>query len=696
MRRLAYILFCLLLWRTAASGQNPTVLQWQKSLGGSLDEYGSDLLILTDGNYLLLGNSRSSNGDIAPNHGSPTTWDICLLKTDPVGNLLWKKSYGGSYNESASKIIPTSDGGFIFIGSSASADGDVSGHHGFASISDVWVVKLNAAGVISWQKSYGGALQDDGSDILETTGGYLFSGSTNSTDGDVTGYHGHGDTWVVKIDYTGNILWQKCYGGSQNEAGGTLTATTDGAFLLASYTNSTDGDVSMPFKGFNDAWLVKISASGAIIWDKSVGGNKSDAISKVIANADGTFFLAAYTGSDDLPGAHRNEQIYEGDGWCLLLDKDGKIIWQIAFGGTRNDAVIDAVKTADGGYLMTGESSSVNGILCPQHAENDVWMVKMDNAGNVEWNRLYGGSGFDFAGVLKMDAAGNYLVLSNSYSADGDLTNNRGGCDLWLARLSFTGVLTRPAVTISANTDSIKCAGSFVEFTANPVNGGTNPIYQWMINGVNTGTNENPITMNNIYDNDIVTCILTSDASCLDIHTAISNKVKINVKLPPPTGFLPKDTSLCSYQRINLKASSNRFINYLWSDSLTTPGIQVKGPGLYWLQVTDQLNCIGRDSIMIFPKNCIEGVFFPNAFTPNDDGKNDLFKPIMNADVKTYHFIIYDRWGRKVFETSNTREGWDGKLGGIPTDTGVFLWQCNYQLVGEAPVSKRGTVLLIR
>lgn len=676
--------------------QLPTVLQWQKNFGGSLAEYSSDLKILPDGNFLLLGASQSSNGDIAGNHGPAPTYDICLIKSDPAGNVLWKKSYGGIWEEDAAKILPTADGGFIFVGSSASNDGDVSGHHGNASIGDVWVVKLDASGNIMWQKSYGGSLEDQGSDILEIAGGYIISAVTSSTDGDVSGNHGNDDLWVIKIDIAGNLLWQKCYGGSKNEGSGTINATIDGAFLLTSTTNSKDGDVSGTPIGFNDAWILKISTSGAIIWDKCVGGNKSDVISKVITNNDGSYFLAAYTSSDDLPGAYRNELVYEGDGWVVLLDKNGKLLWQKAFGGTKNDAITDAIKTADGGYLLVGETYSANGIVCQKHLVNDMWLVKMDNAGNIQWNRTYGGSNSEFAGNLALDAAGNCIVLANAYSSNGDLTNNKGSCDLWLTRLSFTGVIIKPSVSISANLDSIRCGGSLVQFTATPVNGGTNPTYQWMINGVKTGTNENPISLNNVFDNDIVSCVLTSNESCLDINTATSNNIKIKVKLPPPSGFLPKDTALCSYQRIELGPKTNSFNSYLWNDGSTSMNIKVKNPGLYWLEVTDRFHCIGRDSITIFPKNCIEGIFVPNTFTPNHDGRNDLFMPFMYVDVKQFKFMVYDRWGRIVFETTTLNKGWDGTYKNIPYNTGVFIWQCIYQLEGEAPTSKRGTVLLLR
>src|SRR5436190_12259968 len=112
-------------------------------------------------------------------------------------------------------IEQTQDGGYIVAGTSNSVNGDVTNHHGTASTSDCWIIKLNSAGTILWQKSYGGTNNDYASSIKQTTdGGYIFSGYTSSNDGDVSGNHGgFEDGWVVKTDSTGTLIWQKCLGG---------------------------------------------------------------------------------------------------------------------------------------------------------------------------------------------------------------------------------------------------------------------------------------------------------------------------------------------------------------------------------------------------------------------------------------------------------------------------------------------------
>ena len=703
--RLSILLYCIIFFAGNVFAQDRPVLQWQKNYGGSLSDEANAVLRLPDGNFILLGTTKSNDGDISGLHGTSGTTDVTVIKISPAGNIIWQKTYGGSAGEIAANIIQTSDGGFIFIGSTSSKDGDVSGNHGSgaAGTEDIWVVKLDASGNMLWQKCYGGTSLENGADILETAGGFMIAGNVRSTDGDAVGLHGiHEDVWIMHTGPTGNIIWQRCYGGTEQEVifpGGyrSIKQTLDGNFIVAATTSSRDGDVSdlnHP-AGFQDAWILKITPTGSIMWDKCIGGNYGDLINHVIPNTDGSFFLTGHTYSDDLPRTFNHDNGYS-DGIAILLDASGNTQWLTVFGGALSDRINDAVKTPDGGYLLTGSTESADGNVCQKHLLNDMWLVKLDAAGNLQWNRTFGGSKADYGKRLLLTASNECYVFSAAASADGDIANNKGGNDMWLTKFSLTGPPSYPSVTITSKTDSIVCSGKKVHFVAAAVLGGTQPIFQWKLNGTNVGTNSDTLRLSNLQSTDAVTCVLTSNSPCVDIKTAVSNSLSVNVDpLQPPTSFLPGDTALCSFQRIVLKANRS-FNSYLWSTNETSADIRVKQPGIYWLEVTDQFRCTGRDSFTIFPKTCIEGIFVPNAFTPDKNGKNDLFKPIMNADVKEYRFIVYNRWGQIVFETTTLNKGWDGTFKNMPENSGVFIWQCIYQLYGEAPASKRGTVLLLR
>lgn len=698
------VVICSLFLCSNVIAQTP-VLEWQKSFGGSKYDEAKDLIVLPDGSYVAICLSNSSDGDISGNHGSSSTSDVCVLKFGPAGNLLWQKSYGGSGSETPTSIIQTSDGGFIFVAGSNSNDGDVNGNHSTGLVTDTWVVKLDASGTIIWQKCYGGSDGENPSTIIELNNSYIVTGMTKSNDGDVSGLHSVNkqDLWVFKTDLSGNLLWQRCYGGTMEDGVGggynvksLIRQTTDGNILIASITRSVDGDVfDNPFSDiYAHLWVLKITNTGSIIWDKCIGGNNADGMTELIANADGTFFMSGCTLSTNLPGS--SSAITNFDAWALKLDAAGNVSWLKAFGGTDDDFVSCAVSTPDGGYLMAGETLSKDGIVCSKHSLGELWLVKMDASGNIQWSRTFGGTMKDGGLGIVLNPAGECMVLSTSHSADGDLTENKGNSDLWLTRFSFTGKLAYPSVSIQGKTDSILCFGNSVKFFAKPVEGGSKPSYQWHLNGLNIGRDADTLYLHNLHNLDSVSCTMTSNSPCVDVKTVNSNTIKLNVapRLPPRL-FLPGDTTLCSFQRI-LLTTRTKFNNYLWSNNITEESISVKQPGTYWLEVTDRFGCVGRDSITILPKTCIEGVFIPNTFTPNGDGRNDRFMPVMNADVAAYRFSVYDRWGHIIFETSALNQGWDGKFKGQPGDPGVYAWLCQYQLYGEEPSIKKGTVLLLK
>jgi len=163
----------------------------------------------------------------------------------------------------------------------------------------------------------------------------------------------------------------------------------------------------------------------------------------------------------------------------------------------------------------------------------------------------------------------------------------------------------------------------------------------------------------------------------------------------PPSAFLPVEITKCAYAAITITASGS-FAAYLWSSGSTGNSIEVKDAGTYWLEATDSNNCKATDSVYVKDSVCKEDVFVPSAFTPNGDGINDNFKPIINGNLIFYHFIIYNRWGQKVFESKDPGKGWDGKLNGKPQDMGTFVWQLAMSFGNSTLTDQKGTVVLIR
>lgn len=180
-----------------------------------------------------------------------------------------------------------------------------------------------------------------------------------------------------------------------------------------------------------------------------------------------------------------------------------------------------------------------------------------------------------------------------------------------------------------------------------------------------------------------------------DNHCKGTDSVIISTILPVPSGFLPSDTAICSYGNLVIRPLGP-FKNYLWIDNQLTSTLAVTKPGTYWLQVTDFNDCVGSDTINVIQKDCMEGFYIPNAFTPNMDGINDVYKPMIFGRLQSYQFTIFNRFGQVVFKTTDVNKGWNGNLAGSIQNMESYVWICSYQLNDEKPVTKKGTVLLIR
>jgi protein involved in ribonucleotide reduction len=225
---------------------------WDRNFGGSALDIASNI-IAVNGGYLITGATKSSDYDAVGSHGDD---DGLVIKIDESGNEIWSHVYGGAASDGFFAVIPTQDGGFLFTGNASSTDGDVSENKGAA---DAWVVKTDENGAIVWQKTFGGSGQEDARFVIPTSnGGYLIAGSTQSSSGDVTSNQGSYDGWVLTLDASGNKVWQKSYGGSTNEWFTLICKGADGFYVGVGSTDSNNGDC-IGSHGSTEAWAVKFN-----------------------------------------------------------------------------------------------------------------------------------------------------------------------------------------------------------------------------------------------------------------------------------------------------------------------------------------------------------------------------------------------------------------------------------------------------
>jgi hypothetical protein len=196
-------------------------------------------------------------------------------------------------------------------------------------------------------------------------------GSTNSTDGDVNENKGISDAWVVKIDKKGNLQWQKTFGGTSDEMLLDVTQTLDGDFLMAGSTGSNDGDVSGNH-GYFDAWVVRIDKNGAIKWQKPIGGSGTDELRQIAWTPHGDYLLAGISDSNDGDVSGNKGRL---DGWVIAINDNGQKQWQKTFGGSDIDVLNTIAARWDGSYITGGWTSSSDGDATGNHGMGDAWVL---------------------------------------------------------------------------------------------------------------------------------------------------------------------------------------------------------------------------------------------------------------------------------------------------------------------------------
>jgi len=282
------------------------------------------------------------------------------------------------------------------------------------------------------------------------------------------------------------------------------------------------------------------------------------------------------------------------------------------------------------------------------------------------------GSGFvQYQWSNGANAAALYVHDAGAYSV---IATDAQGCSS-RDTMNVTNVWPLPVVSLHKNNEL--CEGS-----SRLLQAGNHTAYLWQ-DGSNAGSFN--VTSTGTY-------YLTAWNShqCKASDTTVITQI-----LPAPRGFLAEDTAVCSYGSLVIQPK-NMYPSYSWSNGATSSAISVTRPGEYWLQVINAKGCVGRDTILVKGKECLQGLHVPKGFTPNNDGKNDLFLPVLGGDVVKYQLTVYNRWGQTVFSTNDRFKGWDGKYGGGQQDSNVFVWVVTYQLLGEVVKSERGTVMLIR
>ncbi len=378
----------LLIGRQAFS-QAPIGKIWDYRFGGDDGDWFSGLEPTRDGGCILIGYSISmGTGD--KTQPSVGLFDYWIVKVDSNGNKQWDKDFGGDQLEYLKSIKQTNDGGYILGGSSYSGiSGNKSQNsNGYF---DYWIVKIDSVGNFKWDKSFGGSLNDNLMEVRQTSdGGYILGGySESGISGDKTqDVWGDEDFWVVKTDSMGIKLWDKDFGGIYLDQLYAIDQTSDGGFILGGHSYSpVSGDKSQPGWGALDFWILKTDSMGNKLWDKDFGGTDQEYFRSVKETQDGGLILGGWSWSSD--GNKSQSTKGFSDYWIIKTDASGNIRWDKDFGGIDYEEFSDVKQTLDGGFLLSGDSySPISGDKSESNLGlEQTWIVKTDSIGNKQWDK---------------------------------------------------------------------------------------------------------------------------------------------------------------------------------------------------------------------------------------------------------------------------------------------------------------------
>ncbi len=405
------------------------------NFGGTATDNLTDVLVLDNSDYLFVGTSESSDQDVSDNFGSTDVW---VYRWNEVDGIIWERNYGGSLEESFSKILALPNNEFLIACNSFSSDGDVSANYGDQ---DVWLFKIDETGNIIWEQNFGGSQEEIFNDFIAVGNNeYVIVGSTQSNDVDVSNNYGGVDGWMVKIDGLGNIIWERNYGGSGGDRFYAAVLHSNQTFFIGGSSSSQDGDINNSI-GSGDGWILNIDQSGNILWEQSYGGTGSEQINEIISLSNGNLVFAGISNSTDIDLPSNYGCV---DGWVGMINNAGDQLWSRNIGGSQCDYFWNGAE-ASNGICFVGNTESIDFDLNSNYGSRDVWLAFLGFDGNLNWSRNYGGPSLDLGNKIEIIGEDNMLLLGNVVSSGNDVSNHYLLEDHWV--LEFFGQCSESFIT---------------------------------------------------------------------------------------------------------------------------------------------------------------------------------------------------------------------------------------------------------
>lgn len=423
-------------FQTLSFAQN-LAIHWQKSLGGKNNEYAYASTSTADGGYVIVGSTNNNkDGDVPASKafsGAGGT-DIWVVKLNNWGEIEWSKTFGGTKDDVATDVLETKDRGVLLVATTTSTDGEAAGN---GSRGGLILLKLKTDGSIEWRKviasgysvgeiSFAKADANSKPTIKPTAdGGYILGATINPINTT--------DFWLSKLNATGDIQWTKTYGSTSNDSMNEVIVCNDGGFLMVGGTEGSNLEISGAGKGFIDFCIMKADASGRLLWLRALGGTNLDMAYSAVETTDNAYIIVGETNSTN---GDMTPNLGQKDGVLAKYSAtEGRLLWKVLTGGDDIDGLYTIKKASTGKLFAMGISSSVIGKVKPNGPVGDIWLVNIENSGTISSHTMFGGADSDIARGAFPTTDGGFILAGNSDSVDGDVTENKGGTDFWAVKV---------------------------------------------------------------------------------------------------------------------------------------------------------------------------------------------------------------------------------------------------------------------
>ena len=723
-------------------------LIWAKSIGDFRYQAGYGIALDSAKNIYITGIFFGTT-DFDPGAGvtsltSAGNEDIFVCKFDNNGNFIWAKQFGGTTNDFCN-AIKLDRAGNIYINGYFDNMADFDPGTGLFNLvsngaTDIFVCKLNNSGNLIWAKSIGGPSSDvaysiglDEQNNVYSTGFYFATvdfdpgGGTFNLSSD-----GVGDGYILKLNANGIFINAGKMGGNSRVRCISLKLdNTNHIYLAGHFDGQADFDpgagtqlLSSPIDD-DDIFIGKYDLSLNLVWVKQIGGPSYQQTFGIQDDAANNIYITGhYNGTADFdpgPAEHKLTAPGDPDIFVLKLNDAGGFVWVAQATGSFYGSGY-SIQVDQGNNVYVGGTFEGTKDFDPGPDE-----IKRSSAGQSEMfiQKLRQCPGAAFMQTLNVNSCTSFKLNNKTYDSSGTYTHlvlNAMGCDSIIITLNLT--ITRIINNVTANIcqgefytaggipqtksgiyyDTLKTAAGCdsvvvtyltVREKPRPVLGADRNICEGQSIILNPGsfesylwqdlstTQQHTVTKPGTY---LVT--VTNAFNCKASARVIFRNI---VRLP--ANFLPANQDLCSGNVLKINVPGYK--SYLWNIGSSTRNINIRTAGNYVLTVTSFDNCVGTDTVTIREITCIP-IGIPNAFSPNSDGKNELFKPTINTEIQDYQMRIYNRLGQLIFQTKDYTSGWDGRFIGQQQSSDNYIYQISFRNVEGKRFEYKGSILLLR